>query len=90
MKLITLAVHGNIPVRPFLMAFTSIDVEITGGVRRFADAYKELYREQFNKEPAVDEYSGLRLYDPEWLSKMFGAACFKVSETLFNSSFPRK
>jgi hypothetical protein len=90
MNTITLGVHGNIPVRPYLMAFTNIDVEQAGGIRIFADVYKDLFRSIYSKEPDMDETTGLRIYPPQFLQQYYELVCDMVQERMFNTAFPSK
>jgi hypothetical protein len=90
MNTITLGVHGNIPVRPYLMAFTNIDVEQSGSIRIFADVYKDLFKSIYSKEPDQDETTGLRIYPPQFLQQYYELVCDMVQERMFNSAFPSK
>lgn len=75
-------------VRPFLMAFTPIDVQNAESVRHFANAYKDLYRELFEDQPEIDNQTHYLLYPLDFLQASYPLVKARVMNKLFLQAFP--
>jgi hypothetical protein len=75
-------------VRPFLMAFTPLDVQNAESVRHFANAYKDIYAELFEDAPEIDNQTHYLLYPLDFLQSAYPLAKARVMTKLFKQAFP--
>lgn len=65
----TAEVCGLLPVRAYLMAFSTLNINTNSATstRPIANEYKRLYIEIYKKDPVKDQSTGFLLYHPLFL-----------------------